>query len=327
MINDKASKKTFIILLTAIVTAVVAVALRTVNFFLFFDSELGYYTTGAILPVVFNALLLATVIFFTLFAILGIGKGTVIYRSPSRLSKALLFIPTMLTVTLAVHDLYLFYMSSVAELTDIATDGPAKTVTGLLLMLVSAFSGVYFISDLLKPKTATKIELNILTLIRLTVMLGVSYFDQNVQMNAPDKILFGIACVAAMLFTVSELKLIVGTARKWLYTLSAALTLLLCATASIPSIIAYHAGRLPESNGLYFEYYFLLALAVYAAIRLFTSISSKAGTDALYASAETDINEDIPVTDKDEANTVASDSNTPNEPETTDTESNTSDSE
>ena len=164
-------------------------------------------------------------------------------------------------------------------------------------MLVSAFSGVYFISDILKPKTATKIELNILTLVRLTAMLAVSYFDQNVQMNAPDKILFGIACVIAMVFTVSELKLIVGSARKVLYTLSAALTVLLCSTASIPSIIAFHAGRLPENNGLYFEYYFLLAMAIYAAIRLVTLISPKAGDIALYSSAEKDEAELSPVAD------------------------------
>ena len=292
MINDKTSKKTFIILLTAIVTALVAVALRCVNFFLFFDPELGYYTAGAVLPTVFNILLLALVIFFVLFSFIGIGKGTMIYRAPSRLSKVFLFLPALLTVALAVHDLYLFYLTTITPADDL-TKG---TVTGLLLMLVSAFSGVYFITDVLKPKTATKIELNVLTIIRLTVMLAVSYFDQQVQMNAPDKLLFGIACVSAMLFTVSELKLIVGTARRTVYTLSAATTVLLCSSASIPSVIAFHAGRLPENNGLYFEYYFLLAMAIYAAIRLFTSISSRAGDKALYASAETTDGE-IPVTE------------------------------
>ena len=90
-------------------------------------------------------------------------------------------------------------------------------------------------------------------------------------MNAPDKILFGLACISAMLFIANEMKLFADNCRPTVYMFTSACTLLFCATSSVPSIIAYHAGMLPEKNGLYSEYYLLLGLAIYAASRLVTA--------------------------------------------------------
>ena len=114
-------------------------------------------------------------------------------------------------------------------------------------------------------------------------------------MNAPDKILFGLACVFGMLFGVSELKLVVGSPRPAIYHISVASTILFGSVASIPSIIAHHAGRLPEQSGAYYEYYFILAMAIYAAIRLFTEFSSKSGKSLYISDIEANVEADIEI--------------------------------
>ena len=295
MNKDKTSKKSFIIFLTATVSAILSVALRCVNFFFFFDTELGYYTKGAALPIVFNILLFASAIFFIVFSFIGSKEDRMVYRAPSLFSKILLFIPAILSATLAVYNL-------------------TKAIKGepecLILMLISAFASLYFISDILKLRVITKIEFNILVIIVLTLMLAFSYFDQKVQMNSPDKLLFGLACISSMLFTVSELKVAVGTARPSVYMLSAASSILFGFSSAIPSIVAFHTKKLPESNGLYFEYYFILAMAIYATIRLFTVFSKKGGR-ALYDSAPEPIAE-VVTSDAENESTEETDTNEEN---------------
>ena len=281
MNKDRTSIKSFILLLTAAVSALLSVALRCVNFFFFFDADLGYYTKGAVLPIAFNIFLLASAAFFIVFSFVGAKEDRMVYRAPSGFSKALLFLPVALSVTLAIFNL---------------TKAMKGSPECLILTLISLFASVYFISDTLRLRVVTKVEFNVLVIVVLTVLLAFSYFDQKVQMNAPDKLLFGIACISSMLFAVSELKVAVGTARPSVYLLSAASTVLFGFTSAVPSVIAFHAGRLPEANGMYFEYYFILAMAVYAAIRLCVNAFQKSG-ETLYDSAPKPVEEGVAATE------------------------------
>lgn len=279
MNTDRISKKSAFLFLAATISAIAATALRCVNLFLFFDSDIGYYTSGAVMPTVFNLFLVASVIFFIIYSFTGEKPHTMEYRAPSAISKVLLIVPAILSASL------------------IALNVPKVSSAPLYLALVaiSVLAVFYFISDLLKLSISARALLNILLVILLTLLLAFSYFDQNVQMNAPDKILFGLACISGMLFTVSELKLVVGTPRPAIYHISVASTILFGSASSIPSIIAHHAGRSPKQNGLYYEYYFILAMAIYAAIRLFTEFSSKSGKPLYISDIESNAEADVEI--------------------------------
>ena len=213
------SKNSLILFITAISAAVVSAILRCVDLFLFFDPNIGYYTSGAILPTVSDVLLLCFTLFFVIFSFTLLKGASENTPEPSRLPL--------------------------------------------------------------------RLGLGIAVIILLIAFLTFSYFDQLVQMNAPDKILFGLACVSSMIFMANELKATVGTKRNSTYGLFAALTVLFGATSSIPSIIAYHAGVLMipvpvvTDPKLYLilnivKYYFILAVTIYTAIRLFANASSSA---------------------------------------------------
>ena len=233
----KTSVNSLIFFAAALCSAVISVILRSINLFCFFDSEIGYYSQGAVLPTLSNLLLLCFALFLTVFSFVRMKEKEQGGAEASRL-------PLRLGIGIAVIAL-------------------------------------------------------------LTAALATSYFDQKVQMNAPDKILFGLACAFSMIFTANELKAAVGTKRPFAYELFASLTLLFGATSSIPSIIAYHTGALvipvpvdtdPKSYLILnvAKYYFILAITVYTAIRLFASSS---GTASEITDTPSDSKSEAPGTD------------------------------
>ena len=227
MIKKITSKNSFILFITAFAASVISVIFRCVNLFFFFDSDIGYYTSGAALPTVFNILLLCFALLFSVWAFTRRKDTGAVCRQ----------------------------------------------------------------SDRLIPDLAVRI----LLLVILIASLAFSYFDQRIQMNAPDKILFGLGCVFSMLFVSYDLKAAVGTARRSVYGLVSVLTLLFGSVSSIPSIIGCHTGALliPASDTLYLilsiaKYYLVLAIAVFAAIRLFTSsfVNEKISAEPTETNAE-----------------------------------------
>lgn len=253
MITPKRSNAFLAYFFSALGVTLTAVGLRTSSLFFSFDSELGYYSTGAVLPIIFNALLVVGVLFFVVISPIWFKKKSIQLPTPTATHHALSIICALICSPALV-----FNIIEVVK----------KDRHSFMFVALAILCMAYFLSDLFKFRTDIKLLLSLAFLIDLTAVLAASYFDQNVQMNAPDKILFGIACVSAMLFIVNELRMTVGTTKPAVYLFSAACASLLCATSSIPSIIAYHAGRLPESNGLYSEYYILLSVAVFSILRM-----------------------------------------------------------
>ena len=198
------SKNSLILFIVSLCSAVISAALRCVDLFCFFDSDIGYFTSGAPLPIIADILLMCFALFFIVYSFVFIKKSK--------------------------------------QSTDVS------------------------------GKLSLKLGLGVIALILLSASLAHSYFNQTVQMNAPDKVLFGLACVFSMVYTANELKVAVGTTRRSTYCLFSALTILFGTTASIPSIIAYHAGIIHASYLSYAEYYLILAFAIYAAIRLLSTI-------------------------------------------------------
>ena len=181
----------------------------------------------------------------------------------------------ILSVSLRLVNLFVFFDFHIGYYTSGAV---LPTVSDILLLCFAVFFAVFSIIGIRKeapqiyrePKRLyLRISLRVLGLAMLLLVLASSYFNQKIQMNAPDKILLGIACVFSMIFIANDLKALVGTQRRSTYGIFAALTLLFASTASVPSIIAYHAKVLTTSDGIYFEYYLILAMAIYAAIRLY----------------------------------------------------------
>lgn len=249
------SRRKDTVVIVSAIAAVVSVILRIINFFFFYDSEAVYYSTGAPLPIISDCLMYGAVLYLAFFSVLKFKKKTLKAAD----SPLALRICSIAVATAS------FVMLTVTDLIDAATQ---KAPLSVLLAALSLISAAYFVLAIFKTNVAYTIICGILAIIRVVIMLASSYFNQSVAMNTPDKLIYGVACICVMLFIVSELKLTVKAPRSWLYVFSAAATAIICSTASIPSIIAYFTGKLPEESGLFSEYFVLMGIAIYAMIRL-----------------------------------------------------------
>jgi hypothetical protein len=70
-------------------------------------------------------------------------------------------------------------------------------------------------------------------------------------MNTPQKLLFQLSCIAGMLFTVSELRVLISESRPALYLAAYSVALLFTGAYSVPSLIAGLAGAIQTPDWFY----------------------------------------------------------------------------
>lgn len=230
--------------------------LRCLNFLFFFDADIGYYSRGAALPII-SAVLGAV-------AILACGVGAILWFRKKPISyPAKPSLAVRIAAVIAALGFLVYTLTGLMPL----SDGQSRSYLAVLCGLAAA---VYFV---LMACNRQKDSITVLTgfgaIVALVLALAGSYFNILVQMNAPDKLVFQLGCLAGMLFLVSEIRAIVSETRPALYLFATATGTILLGSASIPSIIAYHMGLLPNTDSLG-GYYMLLGLFVYVAVRLVT---------------------------------------------------------
>ncbi len=245
---------------------VISIALRCVNLSFFYDSDIGYYTRGALLPALGNILLFFSLLFFAIFPFFIFRKADVAYSPKTPLSARIAAaVPAIGFLILAVTDL---------------TDPKLTVSIPFLSCALSIIAAVYFILVALEKATPlSSVLCGFCAILRLVLALGSSYFDVTVPMNAPDKLLFQFACLGGMVFLVSELRAVASKARPFLYFFAAGCAVLFLGTSSLPSLFAAHASILKNTE-LLFSYYMLASLFVYVAVRLFTVVQSQNAPEA-----------------------------------------------
>ena len=250
------TKKTVkIFTLSAAGMLILSLALRICNFFMFYDSNIGYYSFGAVLPVISNWILGISVLSLLVFALVKFrNKEFGQCASTPKVQYISTAAASLLTVALAISDI-----------SNAIATGNRIFILSFTLSIMTALYFAAMVADLgnrLKASTA------IFAIVRITILILTCFTDFSVAVNTPDRVIYALAAASALLFVASELKLIAGNIRSWLYIFSAASTIVVGSVASVPSIIAYHAGLLPAENSFRMEYYFMLGIAVYAATRL-----------------------------------------------------------
>ena len=236
-----------------------SLALRILNFFMFYDSNIGYYSFGAVLPVISNWILGISILSLLVFALIKFrNKEFGQCESTPKVQYISAAIASLLAVALAVSDL-----------SKAITTGSRIFVLSFTLSIMTALYFAVMTSDL---SNRLKALTGIFAIVRITILILTCFTDFSVAVNTPDRAIYALAAASALLFVASELKLVAGNIRSWLYIFSAASTVILGAVASIPSIIAYHAGLLPAENSFGMEYYFMLGITVYTATRLISLV-------------------------------------------------------
>lgn len=257
----------------AIAVAVISIVLRIICLFSFYDS-LGYYQTGAPLPIITNVLTVITIIFFLVCAILCVTPKDKI-GAPNKIAgyASLLPLGTLIFVTVQL----------VKELSTPATDPIEQSNFIPLVMLLSAIVSIVFFLLIFLSNFSNKLKL-------ATVYCGLSalifvffawmstYFDFSSPINSTQRTLFYVSCAGAMIFIFNEMCAIYGSVKPKFYYFSLFATILAISSSAIPSLV----GSAADKFNVYFnekEDIFLTALLVYATVRLITLLKSQRNTD------------------------------------------------
>ncbi len=257
------SAKARIFGLSALGLTVLSVILRCVNLFVFFDAQIGYFRSGAILPILADILTVLSLIDFAIVAALWLRNGEIVYRSLEESSPAY---ASALWGALAFAVLVFAGSSAVGLL---FSEG--SLIENLLGFGAAAYFGLLIFD---KGSPLARILTGLCVILRLVLLLASSYFNIAVQMNAPDKLMLILSCLCCMLFLVAELRIFVFDAntpfRRTLYWFSAAAACLMGWTCALSSLSAAIFGELTLSASI-FDYCLIFALADYACVRLIST--------------------------------------------------------
>ena len=226
---------------------------------LFFYDRIGYYQSGAFLPIASNTLYAASVVFFAVAAIFLIKPSKVI-ATPTGSTRYVSLVPAL---ALAIY--------VVSSLGRIVTPEPDTIST---ISIILAVIGAVFFASLAFCRQPSVIT--VLTGIGAIFWLAIawlrSYRDFTIPMNSPDKLFFHLGCLGATLFIFSEIRAMYGIPRPRFYYFSIYTAILTLAVSSIPSLIG-NACNTFASYSLQFEDIFFLSLFLYAVVRLLTIVS------------------------------------------------------
>lgn len=241
----------------AITAGIISSLLRVISLLFFYDREIGYYSVGAVLPIVSN-------VFFALCALalaflaFRLPKNMESIPAPAKLVGYFALIPAVAMLT------NLFSLLKDARL--LVSVG-MLTLSNVLAIATAVISVVFFVSLAFSKQPSS-----------LTVICGVgfivwialawirSYTDFFVAMNSPDKIFFHLGCMGAALLAIAELRCVYLISKPRFYYFSLWISLLTLSTASLPAI-AGNLGGIFARYSTESEDFVLLALFIYATVR------------------------------------------------------------
>ena len=221
--------------------ACIGVLLRTLSLFFFYDADVGYFSRGAALPVVFNMLIAV--------ATVGCAVLCFIPRSPltpdncgdSGVSRMLYAFPCLASAYALIAQI-----SAIGSYSDI---GLAIPRIELLILVFNALAIVYFAVSIFGNKihAGFSVVFGAFAILWLMLMLVNLYFDMYIQINSPNKTMMAFALASAMLFISSELRLGLEVKKPQTQLFTTAFAVICLSTSSIPTLIAHFAGAFGNS--------------------------------------------------------------------------------
>ena len=249
--NSSANRSRAIVA-SAILLSALAAVLRILCLLFFYDKSIGYYSSGAALPIFSTA-------FFALCSIACVILPLILFKNqtfeiPFSTSAAYTAVLPSIMLTYQILTLLLVRTEELE----------AYSVLTLIFSIVS----VAFFMSLIFSKQPSSVTLwcGIGFIIWLALSWIRSYSDFFVPMNSPDKLFSHLAYVGAALLVVGELRSLYGIAKAKIYLCYISLSILTLSSYAIPSLVGKLCGAYAD-NSFTAEELVFLALTVYATVR------------------------------------------------------------
>lgn len=217
--------------IAALALLLVCTVLETVLRLFFFDHKIGYYENGA-LPVIFEILCVLFVVAAAVFCFvpkvrLSFEEQT--HTVPVRVGAAFLAASFLFSTTNSLITLYTVISNDLIILT------PFFIFSSVTPIVFSAFACFGFLR-----MTALKESGGVMNVIACVFAIYIyaldilnTYFDPNMAMNSPIKILLHLASISFILLLVNEARVGLGYTKRYFHAFSAALSTLFCGVFAI----------------------------------------------------------------------------------------------
>ena len=264
---DKKAKSLWGFYIFAVAASVVGATLRLLVVLYDYDFKLGLYNQGAILPHIFNAFLLASIVVL-LFSVL-LGRRASLPTELPRVGRLLTFISSLTGFSMIATAVMQLLMRVSFE---IMLAGWKSTLASALEIAMQVFAlptALYFIlmavrQNPYRPSTAA---LGFFPVLWSAAYLMCVYFDTSTTLNNPLRILEQASLIVVMAFLLMELRCLVGKAKPHLYIAFGMILMVMVASSSLPTFLLTLAGKLKVSVDTIFDTT-KLCIVVYAAVRV-----------------------------------------------------------
>lgn len=263
----KYNNSSMTLFLISVCAAVLSVAARIflTNDFL---EKHGVYAHGTVLPTVYHILLAVAVLTLAIVPI-TIGRknnGDALVKTTN---------PTVFTACISAFMIAVYIFLSIYSISK--TDASPKIIDTLELVFAAPTVIFFFLTAFQKDSRTPALAIASL-FPGIWAAFGVMkiYFNMELLMNNPDKILGEFALISAMLFFMFEARNQIGIPLKGLYLASTLSAPILLLSASVPNLVC--ADKLGDGSAVStvrYMVYIALALFIYSRVPAYASLPSE----------------------------------------------------
>lgn len=272
----KFSPKLKIFLYSALVLSAIAIILFSLSTFTSYDNGPNYFSPSVFVSIATAISVISVALFFFVFMFLP--KGELDGATPITLP---VIVPSAFCALIfaGVGVVLLLCSASAFGMTSFFTGigkGALTTVAGIACII----SAIYFLVNCFSKAEgngAKHAYLGFSLPISSVLLIAISYFDITVSMNAPIKAMFHLSMLSFMIWSLYEIRNLIGKASPRAYFAFGLCTMLLSGIASLPYIIYSLVGGLSSPvYPTYLLYNFIsLAIFFYASIRIIVFVCAR----------------------------------------------------
>lgn len=238
------------------VFTIIACVLRTLALFFAFDRDPGYFRTGALLPILYYALVAVSFLWFCSF-FFRVKKGTSLPEFPAP------ELPSFCGGAVAA----VAFLVAAAILVFTAKSQAASAVVPLAAAAFLLAGCAYFLLPLFgKENGSAQILCGYALIFGTTLLLCTTYFDRYTPMNAPHKVAGHLALLSVLFAMLSELRRKVGKRAPRAEVFFTMVAFFLCFTTGLSGMIAFLGGVYEDLTYLAVDFA-LFAFSLYLAAR------------------------------------------------------------
>ena len=263
--------------------AVVITLLRSIAFLVSFDSDVGYFN-GTLLPIATNWLLVISIA-FALSGFYFINKNAALPRTLDFSPNSVFFTSVFAGFVMSVDFIYKVYCMIGEERFEyyayifkkgFRSDNAYLLRASAIIEIFGSLSAIlaaiwFFLRASKKTKPIAVAALGFFPVLRALSGIAVVYFDMEVQMNHPSKLLLQLALIAIMVYFLCEVRFFVSEKhpRPIRYFVSGCVAMMLALAVGVSEMVGFFAGKTSKGE-LCIEAFFCLVVGVY----IFTRIAS-----------------------------------------------------